>query len=86
MPISEIYPQKIKTLLPASAALLHDLGTMVAGQLTKAIIAVDDGPVYDLSVPQHKVCVCKESIEGCGGEAGERNQATVKKANCRSLW
>lgn len=62
-------------LLPASAAFLHDFSTVVAGKLTEAIIAVNDGPVYDLSVPQHKVSVCGKSTGGHGEEAGERNQA-----------
>ena len=44
--------------IPASAALLHDLSTMVARQLAEAIVTVDDGPVYDLSVSQNKVGVC----------------------------
>lgn len=37
--------------LPAGAALLHDLGAVEAGQLAEAVVAVDDGPLHDLSVP-----------------------------------
>lgn len=36
--------------LPAGAALLHHLGAVEAGQLAEAVIAVDDGPLHDLSV------------------------------------
>ena len=41
--------------LPAGAALLHHLGPVVPRQLAETIIAVDNGPVHDLSISQHKV-------------------------------
>lgn len=44
-------------VVPAGAALLHHLGSMVAGQFAEAIVAIDDRPVHDLSVPQHEVSV-----------------------------
>lgn len=44
-------------VVPAGAALLHDLGPVVTGQFAEAVVAVDDGPVYNLSVPQDKVGV-----------------------------
>lgn len=44
-----------RAVLPAGAALLHDLGPMVTRQFAEAVVAVDDGPVHDLSVPQHEV-------------------------------
>lgn len=43
------------TVVPARAALLHDLGSVVTGQFAEAIVAVDDRPVHDLSVPQYEV-------------------------------
>lgn len=43
--------------VPAGAALLHDLCSVVAGQSAEAVVAVDDGPVQDLSVPQNEVSV-----------------------------
>lgn len=36
--------------LPAGAALLHDLGAVEARQFAESVIAVDDGPLHDLSV------------------------------------
>lgn len=42
-------------VVPAGAALLHDLSTMVAREFTEAIIAIDDRPLHDLSVSQHKI-------------------------------
>lgn len=36
--------------LPAGAALLHHLGAVEAGQLAESVIAVDHGPLHDLSV------------------------------------
>lgn len=43
--------------VPACAALLHDLRSMVTRELAEAIVAVDDWPVHNLSIPQHKVCI-----------------------------
>ncbi len=71
------------SLIPACAAFLHDLSTVVAGQLAKSIITVNDGPVYDLGISQHKVCVCGKSTGGYGEEAGERNQAQGQKVNSK---
>ncbi len=56
---------------------------MVAGQLAKAIITVNDGPVHDLGISQHKVCVCGKSTRGYGEKAGERNQAQGQKVNSK---
>lgn len=48
----------------AGAPFLHDLGTRVAGEFTKAIAAVYDGiEGADLCVPQHEVTVCGERDE-----------------------
>ena len=43
--------------VPAGAALLHDLGSMVTGQFAEAVVAVDDRPVDDLSVSQHEISI-----------------------------
>lgn len=72
--------------LPAGAALLHHLRSVVARQLAEAIVAVDDGPVHDLSVSQDKVGVCTEAKqgEGRGGEGGgqkKRKKGAKKAAN-----
>lgn len=48
--------------LPAGAALLHHLGTVEAGQLAESIVAVDDGPLHDLSVPDQEA-----GLWGTGG-------------------
>lgn len=37
--------------LPDGAALLHHLGPVEPRQLAESVIAVDDGPLHDLSVP-----------------------------------
>lgn len=50
--------------VPASAALLHDLGPVVARQFAEAVVAVDDGPVHDLGVPQNKVGVWPQEAVG----------------------
>lgn len=50
-------PEKV-LLLPAGAAFLHHLCSVVPGQLAEAIVAVDDGPVHNLGISQHKVGVC----------------------------
>lgn len=42
-------------VVPAGAALLHDLGSMVTRQFAEAIVAVDNRPVHYLSVPQHEI-------------------------------
>lgn len=53
---------------------------MVARQLAEAIVAVDDGPVHDLSVSQNKVGVCTEAKQGedrgdgGGGQKKEREE------------
>lgn len=52
---------------------------MVARQLAEAIVAVDDGPVHDLSVSQNKVGVCTEAKQGedrgvGGGQKKERKE------------
>lgn len=50
------------------AALLHELGAGVTGELAEAVGAVDDGVQgLDLGVPQDKVTVC-------GGQTGERSE------------
>lgn len=72
--------------LPAGAALLHHLCSVVARQLAEAIVAVDDGPVHDLSVSQNKVGVCTEAKqgedrEGGGGGEEERKKGAKKAAN-----
>ena len=36
--------------LPAGAALLHHLGAVEARQFAESVVAVDDGPLHDLSV------------------------------------
>lgn len=51
-------------VVPAGAALLHDLGPMVTGQFAEAIVAVDDRPVDDLSVPQHKIGIWPQKPGG----------------------
>lgn len=48
--------------LPAGAALLHHLGAVEAGQLAEAVVAVDDGPLHDLSVPDQEA-----GLWGTGG-------------------
>lgn len=47
----------IKRFLPAGAALVHHLSTVVSRQFAESIITVDDGPVHNLSISQHKVCI-----------------------------
>lgn len=44
--------------LPAGAAFLHHLCSVVPGQLAETIVAVDDGPVHNLGVSQDKVGIC----------------------------
>lgn len=49
----------------AGAALLHELGAGVAGELTEAVGAVDDGVQrLHLGVPQDEVAVWGETREG----------------------
>lgn len=48
--------------LPAGAALLHHLGAVEAGQLAESVVAVDDGPLHDLSVPDQEA-----GLWGTGG-------------------
>lgn len=45
----------------ASAALLHDFGAIVAGDLAERLGAVDDGIVHDLSIRQEEARVGCES-------------------------
>lgn len=40
--------------VPASAALLHHLSPVEAGQLAESVITVNNRPLYDLGVPQEK--------------------------------
>lgn len=47
----------IINVLPAGAALLHDLSTVVSRQFAESIVTVDNGPVHDLSITQHKICI-----------------------------
>ena len=49
---------------PAGAALLHDLCSVVTGQFAEAVVAVDDRPVDDLSVPQHEVRIWAQTPAG----------------------
>lgn len=60
MVVKESYMIKMnnKSCQPASAAFLHHFCSVVTRQLAETIIAVDDGPVDYLSVPQDKVGVC----------------------------
>lgn len=66
--------------LPAGAALLHHLCPVVARQLAEAIVAVDDGPVHDLSVSQNKVGVCTEAKQGEDRGGAEKRKRGAKKA------
>lgn len=53
---------------------------MVARQLAEAIIAVDNGPVHDLSVPQNKVGVCSEANGAVVGRGVENRKKGAKEA------
>ncbi len=66
--------------LPAGAALLHDLGSVVTGQFAEAIVAVDDGPVDDLSVSQHEVCVWAK--KPAGENQSDLSGLREKKLHC----
>lgn len=44
--------------LPAGAAFLHHLCSVVPRQLAETIVAVDNGPVNYLSISQDKVGIC----------------------------
>lgn len=44
--------------LPDGAALLHHLGPVEPRQLAESVIAVDDGPLHDLSVPYEEAGLC----------------------------
>lgn len=73
---------KISLRLPAGAALLHHLGSVVARQLAEAIVAVDDGPVHYLSVSQNKVGVCTGGGGGhMGWEVGFQGEGGQKKGS-----
>lgn len=74
---------RLSRSLPAGAALLHHLCSVVARQLAEAIVAVDDGPVHDLSISQNKVGVCTEAKQGedrgVGGWGGQKKERKERK-------
>lgn len=63
-------PEERLLFLPAGAAFLHHLCSVVPGQLAETIVAVDDGPVHNLGISQDKVGVCLD-----------RNKKKRKKKN-----
>lgn len=49
---------QISFRLPAGAAFLHDLRSVVARQFAEPIVAVDNGPIHYLSISKDKVGIC----------------------------
>lgn len=47
-------------LLLACAALVHDLSSVVSGQLAESIIAVYDRPLHNLCIPQQETGFCEQ--------------------------
>ena len=55
---------------PACAALLHDLSAVESGEFAEAVVAVDHGPLYDLSVAQEKAGLWGRGEGRAGGQGG----------------
>lgn len=52
--------ERNERLLPARAALLHDLGPVEARQLAESVIAVNYRPLHDLGVSQEEAGLCEK--------------------------
>lgn len=57
---------KKATSIPASAALLHDVSSVVPREFAKSVITVNYGPVHNLGVPQQKTGFCKDKEQKRG--------------------
>lgn len=46
---------------PARAAPVHDFGSVVSGQFTEPVIAVNNRPVHDLRISQQETGFCNKN-------------------------
>lgn len=67
----------MRAALLARAAPVHDFGSVVAGQLAEAIVAVNNRPLHNLCISQQEAGLCMKTRRG-GGGARDGVQTLIK--------